>query len=58
MNANVKSQKDVVYHTVQEVNEALGERGLSLATIERLKQIDLRPDDVVEVQNDPTNETS
>ncbi len=58
MNANVKSQKDVVYHTVQEVNEALGERGLSLATIERLKQIDLRPDDVVEVQNDATNETS
>ncbi len=45
MNLNVKAQKDVVYHSVQEVNEALGQRGLSLATIERLKQIDLRRDD-------------
>ncbi len=48
----------MVYHTVQEINEALGQRGLSLDIIERLKKIDLRPDDVVEVQNDPTDETS
>ncbi len=48
MQLNVKAHKDVVYHSVQEVNEALGQRGLSLETIERLKQIDLRPggDDV------------
>ncbi len=45
MQLNVRPHKDVVYHTVQEVNEALGQRGLSLDTIERLKQIDLRPDD-------------
>jgi hypothetical protein len=45
MQVNVKAHKDVVYHTLQEVNEALGARGLSLETIERLKQIDLRSDD-------------
>ncbi len=48
MQLNVKAHKDVVYHTVQEVNEALGQRGLSLETIERLKKIDLRPDDVID----------
>ncbi len=58
MQLNVKSHKDIVYRSVAEVDAALGERGLSLATIERLKQIDLRPDDAVEAQNDATDETS
>ncbi len=49
MRLNVKAHKDVVYHSVQEVNEALGQRGLSLETIERIKQIDLTPDDVINV---------
>ncbi len=49
MQINVRAPKDVVYHSVQEINQALGQRGLSLETIERLKQIDLRPDDVIDV---------
>ncbi len=49
MQLNVHAHKNVVYRSVQEVNQALGHRGLSLETIERLKKIDLRPDDVLDV---------
>jgi hypothetical protein len=48
MQVNVDRYSQTIYKSYQEVSIALGDHGLSLDTIEKLKKIDLKPDPVEE----------
>jgi hypothetical protein len=38
VNLDIRSHKDVVYHTVAEVNDRFGQAGMTLILIERLRK--------------------
>jgi hypothetical protein len=38
VNLDIRSHKDVVYHTVEEVKDAFGAAGMTLELIERLRR--------------------
>jgi hypothetical protein len=38
VNLDIRSHKDVVYHTVQDIEARFGEAGMSLELIERLRK--------------------
>jgi hypothetical protein len=42
MQVNVEARKDIVYRSYHELNIALANRGLSLDSIQKLKQIDVK----------------